>query len=40
MKEGGVSAVIVDWVEQGAVSAVKNQGTCGGAALYSTLGGV
>jgi C1A family cysteine protease len=39
-REDNVEAVIVDWVERGAVGPVKNQGLCGGAALYSTLGGV
>ena len=33
-------AVIVDWVEKGAVGPVKNQGACGSAVLYSTIGGL
>lgn len=39
-KEGEVKAVTVDWVERGAVSPVKNQGTCGSGVLFSTLGGM
>jgi C1A family cysteine protease len=30
----------VDWVEKGAVTPIKNQGMCGGAVLFATLGGV
>lgn len=37
---GEVKAVIIDWVKEGAVTPVKNQGSCGTAVLYSTLGGV
>ena len=37
---GEVKAVIVDWVQKGAVGPVKNQGSCGSGVLYSTLGGV
>jgi C1A family cysteine protease len=40
MKDDKLTGVLVDWVEQGAVSAVKNQGICGGGALFATLGGV
>jgi cathepsin L len=35
-----VEAVVIDWVEKGAVSPVKNQGICGSGVLYATLGGV
>ena len=39
-KDDKLTGVIVDWVDQGAVAPVKNQGICGGGALYATLGGV
>ncbi len=35
-----VKAVIIDWVAKGAVGPVKNQGVCGSAVLYSTIGGL
>lgn len=35
-----VMGATVDWVKEGAVGPVKNQGNCGNAVLYSTLGGV
>lgn len=35
-----LEAIIVDWVANGAVTPVKNQGTCGTATLYATLGAV
>lgn len=35
-----VKAVIIDWVKEGAVGPVKNQGSLGNAVLYSTMGGV
>lgn len=40
IEKDNVKAVIVDWVEKGAVTPVKNQGTCGSAVLFATLGGV
>jgi len=35
-----VKAVIIDWTKKGAVSPVKNQGACGGAAIFATIGGM
>jgi len=32
--------VLVDWTQKGAVAPTKNQGMCGGGAVFSTLGGV
>lgn len=32
--------MIIDWSLKGAVSPVKNQGACGAAGVFSTLGGV
>ena len=38
--DSNFKAVIVDWTSKGAVGPVRNQGTCGGDTLHSTLGGV
>ena len=36
----GVSNDPIDWEDKGAVGPVRNQGTCGSSAAFSTLGGV
>lgn len=34
------NTIEIDWQAKGAVGAVKNQGVCGGAGIYSTIGGI